>query len=91
MPGEVLPRRQSCVETRRAPSLPLVAPPLGFPRYRAPEGALKGELGSLEAWRFGSLILASLVARLPRVLFSVLRGRGRFGPSGLHALFSGAA
>ena len=28
-------RRRSCVETLRAPSLPLVAPPLGFPRYRA--------------------------------------------------------
>ncbi len=39
--GEVLPRRRSCVETLRAPSLPLVAPPLGFPRY-----------GSLEAWKF---------------------------------------
>ena len=39
--GEVLPRRRFGVETRRAPSLLLVAPPLGFPRYRAPEGALK--------------------------------------------------
>ena len=38
---QVLPRRRSCVETRRAPSLPLVAPPLGFPRYRAPEGGLE--------------------------------------------------
>ena len=52
---QVLPRRRSCVETRRAPSLPLVAPPLGFPRYRAPEGALNGKLGSLEAWRLRSL------------------------------------
>ena len=34
---------------------------------------------------------APSVARLPRVLFSVLRGRGRFGALRLHALFSGAA
>ena len=52
MSGEVLPQRRSCVETRRAPSLPLVAPPLGFPRYRAPEGTLNGKSGSLEAWKF---------------------------------------
>ena len=39
----------------------------------------------LEAW---SLHSASPVARLSRVLFSVLRGRGRFGPLGLHAPFS---
>ena len=52
---EVLPRRRSCVETQRAPSLPLIAPPLGFPRYRAPKGALKRErwkFGSLEVWKF---------------------------------------
>ena len=58
--GEVLPRRRFCVETRRAPSLLSVAPPLKFPRYRAPKGAdsligVLGEvlpyphLGSLEA------------------------------------------
>ena len=40
-PGKVFPRRRFGVETLRAPSLPLVTPPLGFPRYRAPEGALK--------------------------------------------------
>ena len=44
---EVFPRRRFSVETLRAPSLPLVTSPLGFPRYRV----LKG---SLEAWRFGS-------------------------------------
>ncbi len=50
------------------------------------------KLGSLEAWRLGflggapphtlQLLRRALVAR------SVLRGRGRFGPPGLHALFS---
>ena len=33
--GKWRPQRRFCVETLRAPSLPLVAPPLGFPRYRA--------------------------------------------------------
>ena len=66
--GEVLPRRRSCVETLRAPSLPLVAPPLGFPRYRAPEGALKRgmrKFGSLEVqllrWGFAPHPLHSLL------------------------------
>ena len=68
--GEVLPQRRSCVETLRAPSLPLVAPPLGFPRYRAPEGALKGELISLEAWKVGVVGVA-----LPHTLTSYLTAR----------------
>ena len=67
--GEVFPRRRSCVETLRAPSFPLVTPPLGFPRYRAPEGALKGELGSLEAWRLRSLALLVGLRPTPRPFF----------------------
>ena len=57
-----------------------------------PGGRGKWKLGSLEAWRLGflggapphtlQLLRRALVAR------SVLRGRGRFGPPGLHALFS---
>ena len=76
MSGEVLPRRRSCVETLRAPSLPLVAPPLGFPRYRAPEGALKGELGSLEAWMLGSLVLLVGLCPTLRLPFFIKRRQG---------------
>ena len=52
-----------------------------------------GVQGQLEAWMLGSLVSLHndcFVARLPRALFSVFCGRGRFGPLGLHALFSGA-
>ena len=69
-PGKVFPQRRSCVETLRAPSLPLIAPPLRFPRYCAPEGALKGGLGSLEAWRLGSLVLLVGHYPTPRLLIS---------------------
>ena len=47
------------------------------------------KLGCLEVW-LSRCTTISLVARLSGVLFSVLRGRGRFGASRLHALFSGA-
>ena len=49
-----------------------------------------GESGSLEAWMLGSLAfsLYNYFACRPLVGRSVLRGRGRFGPLGLHALFS---
>ena len=67
--GEVLPRRRFGVETRRAPSLPLVAPPLGFPRYRAPEGALKEMIGSSDVGFYGE---AS-----PTPLLSLLQGANR--------------
>ena len=115
MSGDGFPRRRSCVETLRTPSLPLVAPSLGFPCYRALEvwskgdvevyckslrrlvarhrraggaGAIGGLFRGLEAWLFSVRLT---VARLPRVPFSVFRGRGRFGASRLHAPFSGAA
>ena len=115
MSGDGFPRRRSCVDLLRIPSLPLVAPSLGFPCYRALGGWPKGDvevyckslrrllarhrraggagaIGSLfrglEAWLFSVRLT---VARLPRVPFSVFRGRGRFGASRLHAPFSGAA
>ena len=56
-----------------------------------------GVQGKVEVWKLGCLEVwlsrcttISPVARLSGVLFSVsvLRGRGRFGPLGLHALFS---
>ena len=52
MSGEVLPQRRSCVETLRAPSLPLVAPPLGFPRYRA-KGVANARPGERRTERAG--------------------------------------
>ena len=57
-------------------------------RRRRAGGA--GESGSLEAWMLGSLAfsLYNYFACRPLVGRSVLRGRGRFGPLGLHALFS---
>ena len=58
-------------------------------RRRRAGGA--GAVGSLEAWMLGSLVSLHndcFVARLPRALFSVFCGRGRFGPLGLRALFS---
>ena len=45
--GEVFPRRRFGEETQRAPSLPLVTPPLGFPRYCVPEELSK------ERWKVG--------------------------------------
>ena len=68
-----------------------VLPRRPLARRRRAGGA--GAVGSLEAWMLGSLVSLHndcFVARLPRALFSVFCGRGRFGPLGLHALFSGA-
>ena len=58
----VFPRRRFGVETLRAPSLPLVAPPLGFPRHRALNGGL-------EAWRRGRLALLVGFRPTPRLSF----------------------
>ena len=43
------------IQTLKARRAELDPPPLGFPRYRAPKGALKGvgKFRSLEAWKFG--------------------------------------
>ena len=49
LPREVLPQRRSCVETRRAPSLLSVAPPLGFPRHRVRGGFAAPENGKRKA------------------------------------------
>ena len=47
------------------------------------------KLGCLEVWKFGFLVVQlNYFACRPLVGRSVLRGRGRFGPLGLHALFS---
>ena len=56
------------METLRAPSLPLVAPPLGFPRYRAPEGALKRGIGSL-----ADSLIGVLSGALPYILIILIR------------------
>ena len=50
--GKWRPQRRFCVETRRAPSLPLVAPPLGFPRYRA-KGVANARPGERRTERAG--------------------------------------
>ena len=68
MSGEVFPRRRFGVETLRAPSFPLVAPPLGFPRYRAPEGALKRGIGSL-----ADSLIGVLSGALPYILIILIR------------------
>ena len=82
--GKWRPQRRFCVETRRAPSLPLVAPPLGFPRYRA-KGVANARPGERRTERAGPEGQTFHGHGTP------LRGDGRGGGSSVTAKTQGEA